>query len=261
MVNFKRRLQSGSDPNKLDDKSQRDASGQRSGPAQRIAAYGVSAREPTPAEDHEEASVGPSGDEGATQTEAPARNDFRAFGEEVGAVLESAREAASSIRLNAEEDAARIRAEAESTVAAEAAEAKRAAEADRANAERMRTEAEAYAQETRAAADAFLDKRRSEAAKEAERTAQEASRRLEGADAEAERRLREADEKSRERVTALETEAAQYEERLQSMIAIFRGMASQLEEVLGSKQTEGGEQTSSATELEDALKPGSRARA
>ena len=198
----------------------------------------------------------PAVDKEAEPVEAEAHADVARVGEEVGVVLTSAQEAAARIRGNAQEEAERVRAEAETTAAAVVAEAREAAEADRAEATRIRTEAEAYDRDTRAAADAFVEQRRSDAEREAAQIVGDAQRRLEDADAQVEQTIRQATATEREQIEVLQAEVAHYEERLESILVVFRGVSSQLEDLLARRQAERLDQLDVSDEaLADALQP------
>jgi hypothetical protein len=167
-------------------------------------------------------------------TEAQLTTDPAEVGAEVEIVLKSAQEAAASIRLSAKEDATRIR-----------EEAKAAAEADRADARRVRGEADAYAQQVRADAD-----------RDAEQLREKARVRLEQVDQEIEQKLHDAEQDARERREELETQSERYHERLESMLGAFRGMSSEIADLLetpnreaGSTEAEPGRKT-----LEEALR-------
>jgi hypothetical protein len=185
--------------------------------------------------------------------EAGAAADVATIGDEVGAVLKSAREAAGRIRQAADEEARRVRTEAQAAAAAELAEARRVAEDERAEATRLRAEAEANAQDTRAAA-----------SQEAEQIVADAATRRDAAEAEAEQKLREATVNEREHVRALQAEIERQEKRLESILAVFRGMTAQLEGLLERRRDETHEDAAVSTqagessdELEAALTPGS----
>ena len=183
--------------------------------------------------------------------------DLSGVGKEVGAVLQSAHEAAARIRRTADEEAERVRRDARAAAAEKADEAGRAAEADRAEARRIRAEADSYAEETRTAADAFAEKRLTEAEREAAHALDQAQRRLAASDAEVEEKLRQASVRSRHRVEALEAEAARAEDRVENILAIFRGMTSELEELL-ERQSESRSKTQTPEQqetFEDVLRP------
>lgn len=219
---------------------------------ERVAAYSASTAREGGAE-APVSQVSPDTTKGADE-ESPA--DPVAIGEEVGTVLKSAQEAAAKIRRAAQDEAKRVRAEAESAAAAAVAEAGRKAEADRAAAARIRAEAEARAKDSRDEANAFANESRKRAEDEAAAHVRAAQQRLEAADAEAEQRVRRAEAEARERVEGLQSEAARYEERLESMLVVFRGMSSQLEELVGRRRGEPGDAAAKSNEvLEEALHP------
>jgi cell division septum initiation protein DivIVA len=193
--------------------------------------------------------------EQAEPEKAEAVTDLAAVGQEVGSVLKSAEEAAARIRAAASEEAERLRKEARAAATAYMGQARRAAEADRAEAERLRKEAEAYAEKARAAADSDAEKRRAKAEQEAAHTEGEMRKRLEGADAVLERKVHEAQVRARERVELLKAEAERYEERLDNMLVVFRGMSSQLEELLGPRSGGSDEPSEPPDGLAEALRP------
>jgi hypothetical protein len=141
-----------------------------------------------------------------------------------------------------------------SAAAAEVVETRRMADADRPDAHRLRAVAEAYAKDTRAAARRLrgaADRGRREAAQILEN----ARTRLQAADAEVEQKVREAQAIARQRVDLLQVEAERYEERLESIFVVFRGISSQLEELLGKPRTESGDLAEPSDEaLDDALR-------
>jgi DNA anti-recombination protein RmuC len=210
------------------------------------------------ADAHADAPVEPVADEVGESAEAELPVDLTDVGAEVDAVLKSAREAAASIRRRAQDESARLRDEAEAAAAAEVEEARQILELERGDASRIRAEAEAYAAETRAAAEAFAEQIRTEAEREAAQLVEQARGRLEAADAEVEQKVRQAEESARDRVEALEADSKRYEARLESMLVVFRGMSSQLEELLGKRRADGSHDADKYDEtLEDALRPDS----
>lgn len=188
----------------------------------------------------------------AVEAELPA--DFSDVGAEVGAVLNSARDAAARIRKQAALESIRLGDEARATAQAAIEEALRIAAEDRAEGERIRAEAESYAGETRADAESFAERTRTDAGREAGKIVEEARTRLEAADAEAAQKVRDLTADARERLSTLQAASKRYEERLEHMLVVFRGMSSRLEELLGERAdgSEADEET-----LEDALQPDS----
>ena len=253
-VTFLRRRPSrddGASPSREQPQEQPEGRESRS-PRERLLQYSMT--DEIALEEPAEAPSEPAVDKEAEPMEAEAHADVTNVGEEVGAVLKSAQEAAARIRGNAQEEAERVRAEAESVAAAVVAEARQAAEADRAESTRIRAEAEAYARDTRAAADAFAEQRQGDAEREAAQIASDAERRLADADAKVEQTIRQATAMERERIEALQAEVAHYEERLDSILVVFRGVTSQLEDLLRKRQR--ADQLDVSDEaLETALRP------
>lgn len=192
---------------------------------------------------------GPEETEEAGATALPA--DLSDVGAEVGAVLASARDAAARIRNQANEEAEKLREGATAAAEAQMAEAARLAAEDRSEAERVRAEAEAYAQETRADAETYAEQTRTDAEREAAKIVEEARARLEAADADIAQKVRDLTANARERVNTLQAGSRRHEERLEHMLVVFRGMTSQLEELLGEREEQGDDN------LEEALQPDS----
>lgn len=232
--------------------------------AERLSEYSTSKIPAAAAESGREPSAESMTDEEAVPREAEEPADLSVVGDEIGAVLKSAQEAADRIRRTANEEAARRRDEIEATTAAEVAEVQRIAEADRADAHRIRAEAEAHAKDTRAAADAFAEQRRAEAEREAATIEAQARTRLEAADVEVEQKVREAEAKASERVNLLQAEAERYEGRLENLFIVFREMSSKLEVLLGTRRNRSQDGGAASDEtFEQALRPdasNSRAR-
>lgn len=223
--------------------------GERLSAAERVSAYSAREDGPLPVEDTTGAAE-PAG-EGLTP-EVGVTADLAGVGEEVGMVLKSAHEAAARLRLAAHEEAERLRTEAESAAAAELEEARRTASADLAAASHIRAEMEAWARDARVAADAYAGER----LREAEQIVSDAQKVLAAADAEVEQKVREADAKARDRRQVLEVETERYERRLQSILAAFLGMSSQLEDLVQRREAESDNPAETLDEaLHDALQP------
>lgn len=224
--------------------------------AERLSEYSTSKSPAAAAESGREPSAESVTDEEAVPREAEEPADLSVVGDEIGAVLKSAQEAAERIRRTANEEAARRRDEIEAATAAEVAEVQRIAEADRADAHRIRAEAEAHAKDTRAAADAFAEQRRAEAEREAATIEAQARTRLEAADVEVEQKVREAEAKASERVNLLQAEAERYEGRLENLFIVFREMSSKLEVLLGTPRNRSQDGGAASDEtFEQALRP------
>lgn len=170
-------------------------------------------------------------DEGSTDASA----DLADVGAEVGTVLKSAQEAAARIRQSAREQATKIREEAKAAAAAELAEARR-----------VRSEADTSAQELRTHTE-----------READQLLETTRTRMARVDAEVEEKVREAESEALRRRAALQEETKLYEERLEKMLGVFRGMSSQLEELLGKRTEEPAEdeEATDDTALQRALQP------
>jgi chromosome segregation ATPase len=138
----------------------------------------------------------------------------RSAGEEVDAILQTARDAAAKLT----EEAERTLAEAKAAATREVEQALRRAEAEREEATRERAEAEAYAAALRSEAEAAAEKVRAESEHHASTLVEVACARLIGS--------------ARARVEELEAEARRHEERLQQLLSVGRGMTSEIEDVL-----------------------------
>lgn len=197
-------------------------------------------------------------DAGGGDDDAPA--DLADVGAEVGTVLKSAQEAAARIRRQAREEATKIREEAKAAAEAELAEARRLAEADRAEGARIRSEAEADAESSRAEAETFAQELRTNAEREADKLLEEARMRIGRVDAEIEKRVREGESEAQRRRDTLQAESKLYEQRLEKMLGVFHGMATQMEQLLGvqssDRRQDAGENGGPGGEtLEAALQP------
>jgi len=150
-------------------------------------------------------------DQGSAAADAPA--DLADVGAEVGTVLKSAQEAAARIRSQAREEATKIREESKTAADAELAEARRLADADRAEGAQLRAQAETFAQELRTNAE-----------READQLLETTRARMAHVDAEVAEKVREAESEALRRRDALQAESKLYEERLEKMLGVFRGM-------------------------------------
>ncbi|HEX7310549.1 MAG TPA: hypothetical protein VF232_05165, partial [Gaiellaceae bacterium] len=103
--------------------------------------------------------------------------------------------------------------------------------------------------------ESFAERTRTDAGREAGKIVEEARTRLEAADAEAAQKVRDLTADARERLNTLQAASKRYEERLEHMLVVFRGMSSRLEELLGERDAEGSEADEET--LEDALQPDS----
>lgn len=148
--------------------------------------------------------------------------DHAQVGERVTAVLEVAKRASEDTLAKAGRAAERLLAEFESAATAAVTEAARRAQEVRREADQFRAEADRYSAETRKAADAYAAETRA------------------GAEQAAAKAVSEAEERVR-RHAAIIAEAGLFEERLQNLVTVFRGMTDQLEDLLAQRQepTEG----------------------
>ncbi len=256
MVNLRRKLQTPAETNASPEQAQEQAPGEggnSTSVVERASAYSAMENELVPAEDTVGVLAEPAGEEPNPEAEVA---NLAVVGEEVGAVLQSAQEAAVRIRRTGQQEGERLQAEAESAAAAKLEEARGIASAELAGGQQVRAEAEAYAREARAAADVFAEERRREAERAAAQMVSDAQKLLAAADAEVAQKIREAEAKAHERHQGLEAEVERYEMRLESMLGVFRGMSSQLEDLVGRRQAESGTAPEvSHDALEDALRP------
>jgi hypothetical protein len=169
--------------------------------------------------------------------------DYTQVGEEVMAVLASAQQAADHLLRSAREEADRVRSDAQEEVAASRTEALSETARVQRESQRLRLEVETYGKETRDAADEYGAETRAAAEHQAERRLAEAEERAQAIVAEAERRARDVAQgevRRREvevrRQEALAAGAKRYEERLENLLQVFRGMATQLEDLIHTNQ-------------------------
>jgi hypothetical protein len=258
MANLKRKLWTLAETNASPEEAEEEQAGgegwKSRSSVERVSAYSARENEPVLVEENAGVAAEPAREERSTEADVLA--DLAVVGEEVGTVLKSAQEAAARIRRTAHEEAERLRAEAASAAEAELEEARHTAEAERADGSRIRAEAEAYAKDAFAAADAFAEQQRREAEWKATQIVSGAQKRADAADVEIEQKVAQVASKAREQHEALQLEVKRYEERLESILAVFHGMSSQLEDLLGRGQADSGNAPKVSDEaLEDALRP------
>jgi hypothetical protein len=180
-------------------------------PTKRIAAY-------TPAQSGDTSS----NVQGYSQQEATAESQpNRSAGEQVDAILQTARDTAAKLTAAATEEAERTRAEANAAAIREVETARRRAEGDREQAVKERADAEAYAARLRSEAEAAAEKLRADAEHESSTL------------------LESARESARARVVALQAEAKRHEERLRALLAVTRDMTLEIEDVLEREEGSG----------------------
>jgi len=155
--------------------------------------------------------------------------DYTQVGEQVAAVLTSARQAADELLTAARADAERMLAQAEGRAEETVSAASREAEGLRREAGQLRSEAESYAEETRASADEYTDTARRLAEGERAKTIADAEERAREIQADAERRAQAIGAEALQRHQVLVREVGRSEERVHDLLAVFRGITSELE--------------------------------
>jgi hypothetical protein len=211
-------------------------------PTKRIAAYTPAPSADTSSDVRGKADVS----DGAAESEsAPNRSP----GEQVDAILQTARDTAAKLTAVATEEAERTRAEANATATRELETAHRRAQSDREQAAKERADAEAYAARLRSEAEAAAEKLRADAEREA-LTLLESAR-----------------ESASARIVSLQTEAKRHEERLAQLLKVTRGMTLHIEDVLkreggpdldGQRADEDRADEPADEELGEALQPNAR---
>lgn len=177
--------------------------------------------------------------EGSDDGGAPA---YRQVGDEVTAVLTAAKQAAAQIRETSLKDAERTRLDADETAAATLAES-----------QARRVEVDRYSEETRAAADAYAEETRRNATEQAVRRVSQAEEQARRIQVEAEEMGREVEAEARRRGDALAKSAEGIEARIESVVAVFRGVVTELEELLPTERRPRGDEA----RLDKALDPAS----
>jgi hypothetical protein len=191
----------------------------------------------------------------ATQQEGDGDDSYAQVGEQVASVLAAARQAAEEIRTTALEEAGTIR-----------DEASREAQQLRLASEALRTEAEEYDRKTREAADRYVEATRQQLEEETARRRGEIDLAAQESQRAAEERASAIEADALQRRSAIIEEAQRSEARLEQLLGVYRGMTSQLEELLimerAGDDTVHAQEESFADELADDLRPqGSQAEA
>ena len=187
-------------------------------------------------------------------------------GEQVTAVLTSAQHAAEQIRESARQEAELIRAEANDKAAAMVAEATLDAEQRRRESDELQAEADRYGAEKREAADRYLEETRRESDQDAVRRRAEVDEQVREIRRAAEQKAKDLETEALERQKALVLQAGRSEARLEQLLGVFRGMTSQLEELVqgerAGKSDEGETEEEEPDEelLGELLRPGSSRR-
>jgi hypothetical protein len=173
---------------------------------------------------------------------------YRQVGDEVTAVLTAAEHAAAHIREIALREAERTRLEANEKAAASLAEV-----------QARRAEVDSYGEETRAAADAYAEETRGNADEKAARRVSQAEEQARRIQAEAEERGRELEDEASRRRDALTKSAEGMEARIESMLTVFRGVITELDQLLPAERRSGADKPEppAAKRLDEALKPAS----
>lgn len=182
--------------------------------------------------------------EGSDDGGSPA---YRHVGDEVTAVLTAAEQAAAQIRETALKDAERTRLDADERAAATLAES-----------EARRLEADSYSEETRAAADAYAEETQRKANEQAARRVSQAEEQARRIQVEAEEMGRNLEAEARRRGDALTKSAEGVEARIESALTVFRGMVSELEELLPTERRTRADVPPAADPLDNALNPAAR---
>jgi cell division septum initiation protein DivIVA len=195
-----------------------------------------------------------------TANSSGAEVDAFRIGHEVDAVLKAAGASAERIRTNAERDAEAIRGDAREAAERLLADAQREGLALRAELQQLRREVDAYGKRVRADAEAYATETRKSAEEDARSKSSEAEHVLRSARKEAAKIIREATGDGQRRKTALEVEAARFEERFANILTIFNDMSSQLEGVLRAKEQRAATSVSEDESLADDLKDAASAK-
>jgi hypothetical protein len=172
---------------------------------------------------------------------------YHQVGEEVTAVLTAAEHAAAQIREAALQQAERTRLDADEKAAAALAEV-----------QARRAEADSYSEETRAAADAYAVETRRNSEEQAAKSVSQAEERARQIRAQAEQTASDLQAEALRRRDDLAKGAEAMEVRIESMRTVFRGVVTELEELLPADRRGADEPEPRADErLDEALKPGS----
>jgi hypothetical protein len=163
----------------------------------------------------------------ATPAEGDQNESYAQIGEQVASVLAAAQQAAEEIRTKALEEAEAIR-----------AEAGREAQQVRRESEALGAEADEYSRQTREAADGYVATTRQSVEEEAAQRRAELDQEVRETHRAAEQQAREIETEALKRRTAIIEEAKRSEARLEQLLGVYRGMTSQLEDVLRAARAE-----------------------
>ena len=194
----------------------------------------------------------------ATPEQGDQSESYTQVGEQVASVLAAAQQAAQEIRTTALEEAERIRDEAEADAASTRDEAGRVEEQTRRKSEALRAEADEYGREAREAADRYVATTREQVEDEAASRRAESEQEALEKHRSAEQRARDIETEALQRRKAIIEEAERSEARLEQLLVVFRGMTSQLEELLRAEQAGGAadaQDDSGDEAIAEALRP------
>lgn len=199
------------------------------------------------------------GDGGRDQPEPP-EHVYDEIGEQVSAILASAKQAAHQLRESARQDVERIRKEAEERATASTERAERDAARRRKEGEQLRAEADAYGKSTREAADRDAAETRRMIGEEVEKLRTEAKHEARAIRDAARQKSDELRTEALDRQKALIGEAGRSEARLQQLLDVFNAITSQLQDLLepvpgATRGKMQGGDAASVEELDEALKP------
>jgi hypothetical protein len=181
------------------------------------------------------------------------------IGDQVAAILTTAKQGAEQLRDSARQEAERIREEAKQLAASALEGAKRHAQRRREEGDKLRAEADVYSKTTREEADRHAAETRRKIEEEAGSRRSEAEQEAREIHRAARQRAAELTAESLQRQKVLIAEAERSEARLAQLLGVFRAMASQLEELLEPEPAGGARvaavQAAPEENLDEALKP------
>jgi cell division septum initiation protein DivIVA len=195
----------------------------------------------------------------ATPEEGASNESYAQVGEQVASVLAAAQQAAEEIRATALEEAEGVLNEAKADVYSTRDEAERTAQELRRESEALRADADEYSRETREAADRYVATMRQQVEDQVAERWAEAEHQAREIEHAAEQRARDIETQALERRKAIVEEAARFEGRLGQLLGVYRGMTSQLEELLDTERAadaaDDRREDNAADELADDLRP------
>jgi hypothetical protein len=174
-------------------------------------------------------------------------------GDQVAAILASAKQAAQRLQVSARQDAERVRAEAKREAATRLQAVEGELAGRRTEGAKLRADAEAYSKSTREGADRYSAEKRRKVDEESEKRRKEAEREASEIRAAAKQRAEKLSSESVQRQKALAAEAERSEARLRQLLGVYRALTSQLEDLLGDEQVTAP--SAEGRHLEEALRP------